>query len=68
MDDTRCIEVRLPADLTNVEYAAVLHAMWSVLNVAGIGDVSSLWPDGRVTDAELNDAFDEDILSYPWSP
>ena len=67
MDDSRRLEVRLPAGLSNARYAAVVQAVWSVLNVAGLGEMSSLRPDDRVTDTELNDAFDEDTASYPWA-
>lgn len=68
MDDSRRLEVRLPADLSNARYAAVVQAVWSVLNVAGLGETSSLRPDDRVTDVELNAAFDGDTASYPWAP
>jgi hypothetical protein len=41
MADSRRLEVRLPADLSNAHYAAVVQAVWSVSNVAGLGDTSS---------------------------
>ena len=68
VDDTRCLEVRLPADLPNTTYAALAQAVWALLNAAGLGETSSIRPDARVTDAELIRAFDDDTRSYPWGP
>jgi hypothetical protein len=68
MDDSRCLEVRLPADLPNPQYAALAQAVWAVLNAAGLGDTSTIRSDGWVTDEEMIHAFDEDTLSYPWGP
>jgi hypothetical protein len=65
---TRRLEVLLPADVTAREYAAVAHAVWGVLNAAGLGGDSSLRPDNGITDEEMNAAFDEDVQGYPWSP
>ncbi|MFT7835588.1 hypothetical protein Q5530_05505 [Saccharothrix sp. BKS2] len=64
----RRLEVLLPADVTSREYAAVAHAVWAVLNAAGLGGDSALRPDEKITDAELNAAFDEDVAGYPWAP
>jgi hypothetical protein len=68
VDDTRHLEVRLPPDLSNKTYAALTHAVWAVLNAAGLGDTSYIRPDSKVTDAELISAFDRDTLTYPWGP
>ncbi|WP_447002451.1 hypothetical protein ACRAKI_22295 [Saccharothrix isguenensis] len=54
--------------MTIREYAAVAHAVWAVLNAAGIDEDSSLRPDDGITDAELNAAFDMDVKGYPWGP
>jgi hypothetical protein len=68
MHDTRHIDVRLPADLPNTQYAALAQAVWALLNAAGLGATSSIRPDTRITDEELIRAFDEDTLHYPWGP
>jgi hypothetical protein len=68
VNDTRCLEVRLPADLPNSQYAAVAQAVWAVLNAAGLGETSSIRPDAGVTDTELIRTFDEDTLTYLWGP
>lgn len=65
---TRRLEVLLPSDLSTRKYAAVACAVWAVLNAAGLAGDSSLRPDKRISDAELNAAFDTDVRSYPWSP
>ncbi|WP_123745973.1 hypothetical protein [Saccharothrix texasensis] len=62
----RGLEVLLPADVTAREYAAVACAVWAVLNAAGLGEDSSLRPDGMASDAEMNAAFDADVAGYPW--
>ncbi|ATE52098.1 hypothetical protein [Actinosynnema pretiosum] len=63
----RRLEVLLPDDLTNREYAAVAHATWALLSAVGIGEDSSLRTDDKITDAEMNSAFDADAAGYPWS-
>jgi hypothetical protein len=57
---TRRLEVLLPFDLSTREYAAVACAVWAVLNAAGLAGDSSLRPDKRISDAELNASFDAD--------
>ncbi|GAA1291040.1 hypothetical protein GCM10009634_43030 [Saccharothrix xinjiangensis] len=56
----------LPADLTNREYAALTHAVWGLLNATGLAGDSAVRPDDRISDAELNAAFDDDVATYPW--
>lgn len=60
--------MRLPADLPNTTYAALAQVVWSVLSAAGLGDDSSLRPDEKITDEELNAAFDKGMEGYPWEP
>jgi hypothetical protein len=64
----RRLEVLLPDDLTNREYASIAHATWAMLSAVGLGEVSSLRTDDRITDVEMNRAFDEDAEGYPWGP
>ncbi len=64
----RRLEILLPPDVTARKYAAVAHAVWAVLNAAGLGGDSSLRPDDGITDEELNAAFDEDVQGYSWGP
>jgi hypothetical protein len=46
--------VLLPADVSAHDYAAVAHAIWAVLDSAGLGEDSSLRPDDVIGDAELD--------------
>lgn len=62
----RELRVTLPADLPNEQYATITHAVFSVLDVAGIADTSSVHVDAVATDSDLNDAFDRHSAWYPW--
>jgi hypothetical protein len=64
----RYLEILLPADLTNPEYAALTRAVWSVVDVAGLAEDSMLRTDKQITDEELNKACHQDGRTYPWSP
>ncbi|MBB5808838.1 hypothetical protein F4560_008606 [Saccharothrix ecbatanensis] len=64
--DHRELRFKLPADLPNHIYATVAHAMFSVLDVAGIADVCSVLIDDGASDADLNEAFDRHSEFYPW--
>lgn len=55
----RWIGVKLPRSVSNQQYAALLHAIFSVVNVAGLAEVSSVVSDEAVTDAVLNAEYDE---------
>ncbi|MFC6094617.1 hypothetical protein [Saccharothrix lopnurensis] len=63
----RCLEVRLPADLTNREYAALAHAICGLLHASGIGEVSAVRLDDRIGDVEMNAEFDVLAALNPWS-
>jgi hypothetical protein len=56
--DHREVVVKLPRGVSNGQYAAIAHAVFSVLDVAGLADGSSVVPDRLVTDWEMNAAFD----------
>jgi hypothetical protein len=64
--DCREVLVKLPCGLPNDRYAAITHAMYSVLDVAGLANVSSVVPDRLATDSDMNAAFDRHSESYPW--
>lgn len=59
--------VKLPLSVSNQQYAALLHAIFSVVNVAGLAEVSSVVSDEAVTDAVLNAEYDRLSIHYPWS-
>jgi hypothetical protein len=48
----RRLEVLLPADVSARDYAAVAHAIWAVLDAAGLDGGSSMRPDEEVTAGE----------------
>lgn len=58
--------MKLPRCLPNDRYAAITHAVFSVLEVAGLASVSSVVPDRLATDTDMNAAFDRHSESYPW--
>ncbi|MEV8442080.1 hypothetical protein AB0425_32275 [Actinosynnema sp. NPDC051121] len=62
----RELRIELPSDLPNDRYATITHAVFSVLDVAGIADQSLVRVDALVTDGELNDDFDRHSEHYPW--
>lgn len=64
--DYRAVLVKLPGSLPNDQYAAITHAVFSVLDVAGLASVSSVLPDQVATDSDMNAAFDRHSASYPW--
>lgn len=64
--DCREVLVRLPRGLPNDRYAAIAHAVYSVLDVAGLANVSSVVPDRLASDSDMNAAFDRHSESYPW--
>lgn len=54
----RELRIKLPADLLNDRYAIITHAVFSILDVAGVAEESSVLVDDTATDPELNAAFD----------
>ena len=64
--DHRELQIRLPGDLPNDRYASITHAVFSVLDAAGVAEDSAILVDERVTDAELNESFDRHNARYPW--
>ncbi|WP_158896345.1 hypothetical protein [Amycolatopsis anabasis] len=62
----RELRIRLP-DLPPDRYATIVHAVASVLDVAGVVTESSIFPDPHATDEDLNRRFDRFCLAYPWS-
>jgi hypothetical protein len=62
----RELRVTLPADLPNEQYATITHAVFSVLDAAGVADTSSVLVDATATDHDLNEAFDRHSEQYPW--
>jgi len=58
--------VQLPADVSAIQYAAIVHAVAGVLDAAGLVSRSSIAVD-PVTDHELNHGFDRFSADYPWS-
>ena len=64
--DYREFVVKLPRSLSNDRYAAITHAVYSVLDVAGLANMSSVVPDRQATDSDMNAAFDRHSESYPW--
>ncbi|PSL51414.1 hypothetical protein B0I31_12143 [Saccharothrix carnea] len=56
----------MPLDVPAERYAAITHAVYSVLDVAGLAAVASVVVDELATDAELNRAFDAHSAYYPW--
>lgn len=58
--------IKLPADLPNDRYATIAHTVFSVLDAAGVADVSSVLVDYAATDTDLNAAFDRHSEQYPW--
>ena len=65
-NDYRAVLVKLPPDLAAERYAAITHAIFSVLDAAGVASSSSIVSDRLATDAELNTAFDRHSDEYPW--
>ena len=51
----RRLEVLLPADVPARDYAAVAHAIWEVLDAAGLGEDGSLRTDEEAADEEPTD-------------
>ena len=64
--NSRELRIELPSDLPNDRYATITHAVFSVLDVAGIADTSSVLVDAIATDPDLNEAFDRHSDQYPW--
>ncbi len=64
--DCRGLYLKLPPGLPNDQYAAIAHAVFCVVEVAGLANRSSVVPDRLVSDADLNGAFDRHSESYPW--
>jgi hypothetical protein len=64
--DHRELRITLPADLPNDRYATITHALFCVLDAAGVAAASSVLVDTAATDAELNAAFDRHSEHYPW--
>jgi hypothetical protein len=64
--DCREVVVKLPPGLPNDRYAAITHAVYTVLDVAGLANRSSVIPDRLATDSDMNAAFDRHSESYPW--
>lgn len=62
----RELRIELPADLPNDRYAAITHAVFSVLDAAGVAGESSVLVDDTATDGALNAAFDRLSGQYPW--
>jgi len=62
----RAIVVRLPADVTNPEYASFYQGICSLLDIAGMLDEATVIKDDRVTDTDLNAAFDRYKKEYRW--
>jgi hypothetical protein len=62
----RQIAVKLPPDLSPERYAAITHAVYSVVDAAGLAAEASVVVDELATDAELNQAFDTHSAHYPW--
>ncbi|GAB2973733.1 hypothetical protein [Saccharothrix stipae] len=52
---SRRLEVLLPADVSAHDYAAVSHAIWAVLNAAGLDEDGALRADKELNedDADL---------------
>lgn len=55
---TRRLEVKLPADVSARDYAAVVHAVWAALDTAGVGEGSSVTPDDTIGDGETDEHVD----------
>lgn len=64
----RELRIKLPADLPNDRYATITHTVFSVLEVAGIAEESSVLVDDTATDIALNADFDRHGEQYPWGP
>jgi len=62
----RTLLVKLPPGLPNERYAAIAHAIFSVLDAAGLAGRSSMITDDAATDDALNAAFDRHSEAYPW--
>ncbi len=62
----RELRIELPPDLPNDRYATITHAVFSVLDVAGIAEESMVRVDELATDSDLNDDFDRHSEQYPW--
>jgi hypothetical protein len=62
----RAVLVKLPPDVSTERYAAITHAIFSVLDAAGVARSSSVVNDRMASDAELNAAFDSYSEHYPW--
>lgn len=62
----RELRIKMPANLPNDRYATITHAVFSVLDAAGVADQSSVLVDDSATDTELNAAFDRHSEQYPW--
>lgn len=60
------LRIELPPDLLNDKYATITHAVFSVLDVAGIAEESMVRVDGLATDSDLNDDFGRHSEQYPW--
>lgn len=54
--NNRRLEVLLPADVPSRDYAAVAHAIWAVLDAAGLDADGALRADGEA--AEEGDGVD----------
>lgn len=64
----RAVLVKPQTDLPVECYAAITHAIFGVLDAAGLADCSSIVNDRSVSDAEPNAAFDWRSEDYPCSP
>ncbi|WP_367130519.1 hypothetical protein [Saccharothrix sp. HUAS TT1] len=51
----RRLEILLPADMPARDYTALTHAIWAVLDAAGVDDGCSLRPDEEFCDAKPDD-------------
>lgn len=61
----RSIPLKLPPDLPAARYAAIVYAVFSVLDPAGLVGVTSVRVDELAAD-ELHQAFDTHSERCPW--
>lgn len=64
----RHITIAFPDDLPNATYAALVRGVQGLLHAAGVSSQSTIHPDSRITDTELNAAYTAAAEFDPWAP
>ncbi|KAA2252358.1 hypothetical protein F0L68_35480 [Solihabitans fulvus] len=64
----RTIRIDLPDHAGDEQVAGLAHALWAVVATTGLAAESTITVDERLTDSQLNAAFDTAAEHYPWGP